>query len=172
MLFTITLEPISDGWKAAVRELPRSEGRGSTACEALEDAHRRSRAALQRLTVPSCAHTKPPLETLDTVFAAALAGCEEPHAVGGPRESATTAAISLLVDDRRYTLNVDPRATLLATLRDRLGVVGIQACDRGECGDCDVEVDGARIHACTALAVAFDQRRITTLAIAGPPSGR
>ena len=64
--------------------------------------------------------------------------------------------------DRHVT--VDPRATLVDTLRDRLGLTGTKkGCDRGECGACTVLVDGRRVLACMMLAVAVEGAEVTTV---------
>jgi len=64
--------------------------------------------------------------------------------------------------DRHVT--VDPRATLVDTLRDRLGLTGTKkGCDRGECGACTVLVDGRRVLACMMLAVAAEGAEVTTV---------
>jgi xanthine dehydrogenase YagT iron-sulfur-binding subunit len=63
-----------------------------------------------------------------------------------------------------HALSIDTRATLLDTLRERIGLTGTKkGCDRGECGACTVHVDGRRVLGCTTLAVMADGRPITTI---------
>jgi xanthine dehydrogenase YagT iron-sulfur-binding subunit len=58
---------------------------------------------------------------------------------------------------------VDTRTSLLDLLRERLGLTGSKkGCDHGQCGACTVLVDGVRVSACLALAVAHDGVEITT----------
>lgn len=58
----------------------------------------------------------------------------------------------------------DPRTTLLDFLREQLGLTGTKkGCDRGQCGACTVLVDGRRINACLALAVAQDGTDVLTI---------
>jgi xanthine dehydrogenase YagT iron-sulfur-binding subunit len=72
--------------------------------------------------------------------------------------------ITLIVNGQPHELVVDVRATLLDTLRERLGLTGTKkGCDRGECGACTVHLDGRRINACTTLAVMQDGQEITTI---------
>jgi xanthine dehydrogenase YagT iron-sulfur-binding subunit len=71
----------------------------------------------------------------------------------------------------RFTVNggplelaVDPRATLLDTLRDRLGLTGTKkGCDHGQCGACTVHVDGRRVNSCLSFAIAHEGSRIDTI---------
>jgi xanthine dehydrogenase YagT iron-sulfur-binding subunit len=75
-----------------------------------------------------------------------------------------TMLVTLRLNGVIHTLNVDPRATLLDTLRERLGLTGAKkGCDRGECGACTVHVNGRRINACMTLAVMQEGKEITTI---------
>src|SRR5437016_6347327 len=72
--------------------------------------------------------------------------------------------VSMTVNDRVRTMTVEPRTTLLDTLRDELGLTGTKkACDRGECGACTVHVAGRRVLSCMALALMQEGKRITTI---------
>ena len=72
--------------------------------------------------------------------------------------------VSITVNDRVRTMTVEPRTTLLDTLRDELGLTGTKkACDRGECGACTVHLDGRRVVSCMTLAAMQDGKRITTI---------
>ena len=72
--------------------------------------------------------------------------------------------IRLTVNGADHDLTIDTRATLLDTLRERLGLPGTKnGCDRGECGACTVLVNGRRIVACMTLAIMQDGQRITTI---------
>jgi xanthine dehydrogenase YagT iron-sulfur-binding subunit len=72
--------------------------------------------------------------------------------------------VSMTVNGSMRKLDVEPRMTLLDTLRDELGLTGPKkSCDRGECGACTVHVDGRRALSCMTLAVMHDGQRITTI---------
>jgi xanthine dehydrogenase YagT iron-sulfur-binding subunit len=72
--------------------------------------------------------------------------------------------VTLYVNGEEHRLRLDPRATLLDTLRERLGMPGTKkGCDRGECGACTVHVNGRRILSCMTLAAMHDGDRVTTI---------
>jgi xanthine dehydrogenase YagT iron-sulfur-binding subunit len=72
--------------------------------------------------------------------------------------------INLNVNGNVERLLVDPRVTLLDTLRDRLDLPGTKkGCDRGACGACTVHLDGRRVVSCLTLAVMAQGRAITTI---------
>jgi xanthine dehydrogenase YagT iron-sulfur-binding subunit len=65
-------------------------------------------------------------------------------------------------DEKRCT--VEPRSTLLDTLRHRLDVTGPKrVCDRASCGACTVILDGDAVYSCTTLAVSCQGKEIETL---------
>jgi xanthine dehydrogenase YagT iron-sulfur-binding subunit len=72
--------------------------------------------------------------------------------------------ITLRVNRQAYTLEVEPRVTLLDLLRERLGLTGTKkGCNHGECGACTVHLDGRRVNACMVLAAQADGRDVTTI---------
>jgi xanthine dehydrogenase YagT iron-sulfur-binding subunit len=72
--------------------------------------------------------------------------------------------VSLTINGRRYDLELDPRTTLLDTLREHLALTGSKkGCDQGQCGACTIIVNGQRINSCLALAVMHDGAEITTI---------
>lgn len=71
---------------------------------------------------------------------------------------------TLEINGKKYPLSIDSRATLLDTLRERLGLTGSKkGCDHGQCGACTVLVDGRRINSCLALAAMCEGSKITTI---------
>ncbi|MFF5985624.1 (2Fe-2S)-binding protein [Prauserella flavalba] len=72
--------------------------------------------------------------------------------------------LSLTVNGEEREIEIDPRATLVDALRDRVGLTGTKkGCDRGECGACTVLVDGRRVLSCLTLAVTVGGAEITTI---------
>ena len=72
--------------------------------------------------------------------------------------------VTLNVNGRTYTLQLEPRVTLLDALREYAGLMGTKkGCDRGQCGACTVMVDGRRVNSCLTLAVMHDGEAITTV---------
>lgn len=72
--------------------------------------------------------------------------------------------ISLKVNGKTHQLSVEPRATLLDVLRERLLLTGSKkGCDFGQCGACTVHVDGKRVLSCLSLAVMQQGKDITTI---------
>jgi xanthine dehydrogenase YagT iron-sulfur-binding subunit len=80
--------------------------------------------------------------------------------------------LTLTVNGRPETLDVEPRVTLLDALRERLGLTGTKkGCDQGQCGACTVHVDGERVLACLTLAVQVEGRAVTTIEGLSPKGG-
>jgi aerobic-type carbon monoxide dehydrogenase small subunit (CoxS/CutS family) len=72
--------------------------------------------------------------------------------------------IALSVNGARHELAVEPRRTLLDTLRDDLHLTGAKpGCNLGQCGACTVLLDGEAIYSCLALAVECEGHAITTI---------
>ncbi len=75
-----------------------------------------------------------------------------------------TAGVTLVVNGTEHRLSVDTRASLLDVLREDLGLTGSKkGCDHGQCGACTVLLDGRRVNACLALAVAHDGAEVVTV---------
>jgi xanthine dehydrogenase YagT iron-sulfur-binding subunit len=75
-----------------------------------------------------------------------------------------TIPLSLRVNGQTHAIEVDPRATLLDTLRETLHLTGTKkGCDHGQCGACTVHVNGRRVNSCLALAVMQQNAEITTI---------
>lgn len=64
----------------------------------------------------------------------------------------------------------DPRESLLEALRDRLGLTGSkEGCNNGNCGACNVILDGKLVNSCLVLAVEIQGSNVITIeGIAGP----
>lgn len=70
--------------------------------------------------------------------------------------------ITLRINGRTYSMDVDVRISLLELLR-ALGFTSVkEGCGVGECGACTVLVDGVAVDSCLYLAVRADGRAIRT----------
>jgi xanthine dehydrogenase YagT iron-sulfur-binding subunit len=71
--------------------------------------------------------------------------------------------LELNVNGAKMTTKVEPRVTLLDSLRNYLDVTGCKrVCDRGTCGACTVMVDGKPVYSCTMLALEARGKEIKT----------
>lgn len=79
--------------------------------------------------------------------------------------------VTLRINGKDYTLrNLDPRATLLDTLRERVYLTGTKkGCDHGQCGACTVHVNGRRVNSCLSFSVMHEGDEITTIEGIGQP---
>ncbi len=78
--------------------------------------------------------------------------------------------ISFIVNQRLYTINVEPQHTLLDVLRDQLDITGPkECCGVGECGACTILLNGKAVNACLILAVEADGKEIVTIEGLGGP---
>jgi aerobic-type carbon monoxide dehydrogenase small subunit (CoxS/CutS family) len=81
-----------------------------------------------------------------------------------------TQSVVFTVNGKKQALHVDPRATLLDTLRNRLNITGPKkVCDAGACGCCTVIYNGVPIYACMKLAADCQGAEITTVEGLGTP---
>jgi aerobic-type carbon monoxide dehydrogenase small subunit (CoxS/CutS family) len=85
----------------------------------------------------------------------------DPEALPAP---ASLVNITLSINGTVYPLQVEPRLTLNAAIRDVIGLTGTKlGCDRAACGACTVHLDGTPVLSCTTLAVEADGRSILTI---------
>lgn len=72
--------------------------------------------------------------------------------------------VSLRVNGRDITVDVEPDETLLDLLRERLRLMGAkEGCDEGECGACTVLVDDKPLDSCIYPAAAAAGRVVRTI---------
>ncbi|HTE52113.1 MAG TPA: (2Fe-2S)-binding protein [Kofleriaceae bacterium] len=72
--------------------------------------------------------------------------------------------ITVKVNKRSHTVEVEPRTLLVELLRDQLRLTGTHVgCDTSQCGACVVHVNGKSVKSCTMLAVEADGADITTI---------
>ena len=102
----------------------------------------------------------------------------ETEATQPEAQAKTSRAVSgsvpvvLEINGQKRTVQVEPRTTLLSTLRDRLdpALTGSKlVCDMGTCGACTVLLDGKPAYSCLVLAVDAVDKQITTVEGLGSP---
>jgi xanthine dehydrogenase YagT iron-sulfur-binding subunit len=92
--------------------------------------------------------------------APAQAAPAESSAVLGPG----AVEVTLQINGKTHSLQVEPRVTLLDALRTHLDMTGAKkVCDRGVCGACTVILDGRAVYACNVLAVEAEGHQIETI---------
>lgn len=68
------------------------------------------------------------------------------------------------VNGREIELDVDPLRRLVDILREDLGLVAAKiGCGEGECGSCNVWLDGKVVSACLVPAIQAEGSKVTTL---------
>jgi xanthine dehydrogenase YagT iron-sulfur-binding subunit len=81
-----------------------------------------------------------------------------------------TIPVTLKVNGEIHRVRIDPRATVLDTLRETLHLTGTKkGCDHGQCGACTVHIDGRRANSCLLLAAMQQKVEITTIEGLGTP---
>jgi len=81
-----------------------------------------------------------------------------------------TVPLALRINGTTHRVRIDPRATLLDTLRETVHLTGTKkGCDHGQCGACTVHVNGERVNSCLRLALMHDGDDITTIEGLGAP---
>jgi len=72
--------------------------------------------------------------------------------------------VSLTVNGRNVSADVEPRTLLVHLLREDLGLTGTHVgCETGYCGACTVHIDGKTVKSCTMLAVQAAGTEVTTI---------
>ncbi|MFM7677281.1 MAG: (2Fe-2S)-binding protein, partial [Roseiflexaceae bacterium] len=74
------------------------------------------------------------------------------------------AKITVTVNGKPYTNDVDDRTLLVHYLRENLNLTGTHiGCDTSQCGACVVVVNGQSVKSCTTLAARCDGANVTTI---------
>jgi carbon-monoxide dehydrogenase small subunit len=83
-----------------------------------------------------------------------------------------TIAVTMTVNGKEVSAEVDPRTLLVEFLREHLALTGTHVgCDTAQCGACVVHLDGAAVKACNMLAAQADGRAVTTIEGLAPDGG-
>ena len=80
--------------------------------------------------------------------------------------------VSLTVNGKQSTVEVEGRTLLVELLREKLRLTGTHVgCDTSQCGACVVHVDGESVKSCTLLAVQAEGGNVTTIEGLAAPDG-
>jgi carbon-monoxide dehydrogenase small subunit len=81
-------------------------------------------------------------------------------------------AVSATINGEPADFLCEPRESLLEVLRDRLGLTGSkEGCNNGNCGACNVLMDGRLVNSCCVLGVEAQGAEVTTIEGIGSPEG-
>lgn len=72
--------------------------------------------------------------------------------------------VSMTVNGKSVTAEVEPRTLLVQYIREHLGLTGTHVgCDTSQCGACVVHVGGESIKSCTMLAMQAEGADVSTI---------
>ena len=72
--------------------------------------------------------------------------------------------VSMTVNGKAVSADVDPRTLLVHFVRDNLRLTGTHVgCDTSQCGACVVHIDGRAVKSCTVLATQAAGSNVTTI---------
>ncbi|MFM8906429.1 MAG: (2Fe-2S)-binding protein, partial [Actinomycetota bacterium] len=75
-----------------------------------------------------------------------------------------TTRVTVTVNGREVTEEVEPRTLLVHFLREQAHLTGTHVgCDTSNCGACTVLIDDEAAKSCTVLAVQANGHRVTTV---------
>ena len=72
--------------------------------------------------------------------------------------------VTLTVNGKQHTVEVEARTLLVELLREKLGLTGTHVgCDTSQCGACVVHLDGIAVKSCTVLALQCNGAQVLTI---------
>ena len=72
--------------------------------------------------------------------------------------------VTLTVNGKQHSAEVEPRTLLVELLREKLRLTGTHVgCDTSQCGACVVHIDGESVKSCTTLAMMCQGANVTTI---------
>ena len=78
-------------------------------------------------------------------------------------------AVSLTVNGKAVSADIDPRTLLVELLREHLRLTGTHVgCDTSQCGACVVHVNGKATKSCTVLALQLEGATVLTIEALAP----
>ncbi|HET9147767.1 MAG TPA: (2Fe-2S)-binding protein [Acetobacteraceae bacterium] len=80
--------------------------------------------------------------------------------------------VTLMVNGKQATAEVEARTLLVELLREKLGLTGTHiGCDTSQCGACVVHLNGRSIKSCSILAVQAEGADVLTIEGLAAPDG-
>jgi carbon-monoxide dehydrogenase small subunit len=80
--------------------------------------------------------------------------------------------VTATINDQETELLCEPRQSLLEVLRDVLQLTGTkEGCNNGNCGACNVLLDGRLVNSCLVLGVEIHGRKVATIEGLATPQG-
>ena len=80
--------------------------------------------------------------------------------------------VQATINEEEVEFLCEPRQSLLEVLRETLGLTGAkEGCNNGNCGACNVILEGALVNSCLMLAVEINGRNVTTIEGIATPQG-
>ncbi|MGE5057354.1 MAG: (2Fe-2S)-binding protein [Acidobacteriota bacterium] len=74
------------------------------------------------------------------------------------------ATIRLAINQKSYSVDVDPQTSLLTVLRENLDLTGSKyGCGEGQCGACTVLIEGKAQRSCITRVGSVGQKQVTTI---------
>lgn len=84
----------------------------------------------------------------------------------------TKVRVQATINNEKVEFLCEPRQSLLEVLREELGLTGTkEGCNNGNCGACNVILDGVLVNSCLVLAVEAQGTSITTIEGIASPAG-
>jgi len=83
-----------------------------------------------------------------------------------------SAKLSLEVNGRQVSADIEPRTLLIDFLRDELRLTGAHiGCDTAQCGACTVHLNGRAVKSCNVLALQAQGGQVVTIEGITPADG-
>lgn len=74
------------------------------------------------------------------------------------------ASVTLTINEKKQTIDVDPQMPLLWVIRDVVGLTGTKfGCGMAQCGACTVHLNGTPIRSCSMPVSAVVGKKVTTI---------
>jgi aerobic carbon-monoxide dehydrogenase small subunit len=78
--------------------------------------------------------------------------------------ASATVAVTLKVNGKSVSTQIDPRTLLVQLIREQLHLTGTHVgCDTAQCGTCTVHLNGRAVKSCSMLAVQAEGGTVTTI---------